>query len=345
MSAEGEERPIIIVKKKGHGGHGHHGGSWKVAIADLMTAMMALFMVLWLIGQSPKTRSSVGAYFRDPMGLAGGGNTENSTGPHSGGASFHSGGNTAINPEMGFTAGRVDLETGMAKLGRPDLLELSRARERLAQALMALRMDTWSRHVELTSVDEGLRIEVQDDFQDSLFVSGSTKINPKAESVLIAIAEELGALPNRVVIEGHTDAAPTGKRSRVSNWEISTQRANSARRFLLAHGLRRDQVSEVRGYASQRLRLWHEPDNPRNRRISVLVLLERGAKKVGHGDPKQAHPLLERLQNLDYRNQSLGNELELAPGGTVLPAVPPDGGSIAGPTPAVPGEAGPDDSK
>lgn len=341
MSA-GEERPIIIIKKKGHGGHGHHGGSWKVAIADLMTAMMALFMVLWLVGQSPKTRSSVGAYFRDPMGLAGGGNTENSTGPHSGGASFHTGGNTPINPDMGFTAGRVDVDTGMQNSGRPDFLELSRARDRLAQALMALRMDTWSRHIELTSVEEGLRIEIQDDFDDSLFLSGSTRINPKAEAVLIAIAEELGALPNRVVIEGHTDSAPAGRRSRVSNWEISTERANAARRFLLAHGMRQDQVAEVRGYAAQRLRLWHEPDNPRNRRISVLVLLERGKKKVTADDRRDDHPLLERLQNLDYRNQSPGNELELAPGGSNLPAVPPDGGSVAGPQPAEPDPAAPE---
>ena len=110
MSGQGGEgeRPIIIVKKGGHGDHGHHGGAWKVAYADFVTAMMALFMVLWLVGQSPKTRSTVGAYFRDPLGLAGGGNNEFNRGPNAGGAGFFEGGNTAMSMEVAITSGRVD---------------------------------------------------------------------------------------------------------------------------------------------------------------------------------------------------------------------------------------------
>ena len=323
MSGGGEgEKPVIIIKKGGHGGHGHHGGSWKVAIADLMTAMMALFMVLWLVGQSPKTKSAVGAYFRDPMGLAGGGNTEDNTGPNAGGASFFDGGNAAVAPEIALTPGQIGDEGPSAS---PQMQQITSARERLAQALMALSGDNWARHVDMTAVEQGLRIEVQDDEEDSLFAPGSTKINPAAKKVLTTIGAELSMLPNRVVIEGHTDARPAGHR-KLTNWEISANRANAARRFLVDAGLRRDQVLEVRGYADRRLRLWHDPNNPRNRRISILVLLERGKQRPApDGPPAEPHPLLEKLQNLDYEAQGPTDELELTPAGDKLPPTPPEG--------------------
>jgi len=316
------ERPIIIVKKKVHGEHGHHGGAWKVAYADLVTAMMALFMVLWLIGQSPKTRSTVGAYFRDPLGLAGGGNNEVNTGPQSGGAGFFEGGNTALSIEMAITNGRIS--KGSSGQDREELVQLSHARDRLAQALMALRSNAWARHVELTATEEGLRIEIQDRGDVSLFVGGTSRLNPEAEPLLSAIAEELGLMPNRVVIEGHTDATPAGRNT--SNWELSANRANAARTYLTGHGLRREQVAEVRGYADQRPRLWHDPKNPRNRRVSVLVLLERGNKREHNPEePPKAHPLVERLEDLDYAAQGPDGPIEVSPSGARLPATPPDG--------------------
>ncbi len=318
------ERPIIIIKKKVHGGHGHHGGSWKVAIADLMTAMMALFMVLWLVGQSPKTRATVGAYFRDPLGLAGGGNTDVNTGPWAGGAGFFSGGNTAISTDMLISPGSPRGKGGGAE--QDQRVAQQHARDRLAQALMKLRHDAWSRHVELTRVEEGLRIEIQDTEKHSLFPTGGTSINSHFRDMMTQIANEIGNLPNQVVIEGHTDASPYS-RGRISNWEISTQRANSARRFLIANGLRADQVVEVRGYADQRLRLWHDPKNPRNRRISLLVLLKRGTKrslKTSDADPSQSHTLNSQLNNLDYKPKA-GDPIELSPAGIRLPNLPKTG--------------------
>ena len=152
-------------------------------------------------------------------------------------------------------------------------------------------------------------------------------INAAAREVMSTIAREIGMLPNRVVIEGHTDAqANRTRRGSSTNWEISTRRANAARRFLIDNGMRRDQVAEIRGYASQRLRLWHEPQSPRNRRITILVLLERGVKKMGVDDQGKQHPLLKTLQNLDYREKGPTNQVELTPAGETLPSVPPDGG-------------------
>ncbi len=306
------QRPIIIkkIKKAGHGGH--HGGAWKVAFADFATAMMALFLVLWLVGQSPKTKSAVGAYFRDPLGFSAGGNTELNSGPSKGGAGFFEGGNTAVALDTQLS-GKSNGE-GSGDGDRKKMMDLSNARNRLAQALMALRMDTWARHVELTAVEQGLRIEIQDSTDVNLFTPGGTKIRPEAKGVMTMIAEEVGMLPNRVVIEGHTDSTP-GKGVH-GNWELSTARANAARRFLVEHGVRSDQVVEVRGYADRRLRLWHDPKNPRNRRISVLVLLERPDPRERTKETlEEPHPLIKKLIELDTRAQGPGNEIELDPNG------------------------------
>ncbi|MBK8234239.1 MAG: flagellar motor protein MotB [Deltaproteobacteria bacterium] len=311
--ADAEKRPIIIIKKKGHGGHGHHGGAWKVAFADFVTAMMALFMVLWLVAQSPQTKSAVGAYFRDPLGIESGGNTEINTGPNTGGAGFFGGGNTAVAVDTSFSAGN-----GAEQRPTKELPELSNARSRLTQALMALHMDSWARHVELTAVEDGLRIEIQDSDDLQLFAPGSTKIAADARPMLTTIAKEVGLLPNHVVIEGHTDASPAS--GRVDNWVLSTERANAARKFLLAAGVRDEQVVEVRGYAERRPRLWHKPEDARNRRISILVMINDQPGREGD-EPESGHPLIQRLRALDLEAQGPSNELELEPDGKV--ALPP----------------------
>jgi outer membrane protein OmpA-like peptidoglycan-associated protein len=203
------------------------------------------------------------------------------------------------------------------------MLNLSNARNRLAQALMALRMDSWARHVELTAVEAGLRIEVQDSTDGQLFLRGGARLNPAARPTMAAIAEELGILPNSLVIEGHTDAMPYSRNGGLyTNWEVSTDRANTARRFLVEHGVRPEQVVEVRGYADRRLRIWHDPYNPRNRRISILVLLERRQPTAAPAPDAQspAHPLLERLNQLEYAAQGPGRTaIELQPNGKAYP--------------------------
>jgi len=310
MADDNEKRPIIIKKVKGHGGHGHHGGAWKVAFADFVTALMALFMVLWLVGQSPKTQSAVGAYFRDPLGVAAGGNLEINTGPRTGGSGFFMGGNTAVAVDTHFGMGN-----GADNRHTKELPDLSNARSRLAQALMQLRMDSWSRHVELTAVEEGLRIEIQDSEELNLFPKGGSRINPDARAVLAAIATELALLPNGIVIEGHTDSRPS--RGRESNWELSADRANAARRFLVDHGLRPEQVVEVRGYADRRPRFWHRPNDPRNRRISLLVLLRRPELEREPEDPnlESRHPLIKQLRKVEMAAQGPGRTIELQPDG------------------------------
>jgi chemotaxis protein MotB len=311
-----DKRPIIIIKKKKvHGGHGHHGGAWKVAFADFVTAMMALFMVLWLVAQSPQTKSAVGAYFRDPLGVESGGNTEINTGPNTGGAGFFGGGNTAVAVDTTFAAGN-----GAEQRPTKELPELSNAKSRLTQALLALHMDSWARHIELTAVEAGLRIEIQDSDELRLFAPGGSKIDPAARAVLALVAKEVGVLPNHLVIEGHTDASPAP--GKLGNWELSTDRANAARRFLIENGVRDEQILEVRGYADRRPRLWHRPLDSRNRRISILVLLrENSVAESAKPTEDTNHPLVERLKTIDVQAQGPTNEVDLAPDGAL--AVPP----------------------
>jgi chemotaxis protein MotB len=230
-------QPIIIKKKAGHGGH--HGGAWKVAYADFVTAMMALFIVLWLLNSSKQVQEAVGGYFRDPTGTAKKvGSNQTGTGEN-------------------FTLAKQDI---------PKL------KEQLLKAIkQSLAFPKLKNNVDMTVTSEGLRIELLESANGTFFTSGSSKPTDGCVEMLTLLAEELGKLPNHVSIEGHTDAKPYGGDGTYSNWELSSDRGNSARRIMQTHGLREDQVSQVRGFADQRLRVPKDPLDPSNRRISLIV--------------------------------------------------------------------------
>jgi len=231
-------RPIIIVKKKvSHAGH--HGGAWKVAYADFVTAMMALFIVLWLMNSSKQIREAVGGYFKDPSG------TSKMVGTDQQG----SGDNFTVSKE------------NMALLKE----QLQKTVRRLSD------FDKLKNQIEMTVTSEGLRIELLESESGTFFEVGSPKPNQDCKELLTLLAGELGKLPNKLSIEGHTDSKPyTGKAS-YGNWELSADRANAARRLMQQNGVRPDQVAQVRGYADQRLRTPSDPLAPSNRRISVII--------------------------------------------------------------------------
>jgi chemotaxis protein MotB len=253
MSTDRNKRPIII-KKAAKKHHGHHGGSWKVAYADFVTAMMAFFMVLWIMGMDAGAKELIQGYFQNPMGF-----------------------------KKGFGGGQNPMSAGNA----PQNLDLKRlammAREgqaaRFAEAIdeMRLRLETMPElealkdHIEFVVTNEGLRIELLDDSaQELFFTSGSAAMLPQARVAIEVIGQELAKLPNPVILEGHTDARQYGS-ERYSNWELSVDRANSSRRALLTAGVRADRVVEVRGYADRHLRVVSDPLDPSNRRISILL--------------------------------------------------------------------------
>jgi chemotaxis protein MotB len=235
---EGSSRPIIVIKKKGgHGGH--HGGAWKVAYADFVTAMMALFIVLWLMNSSKQIQVAVGGYFKDPSG------TSKLVGTDQNG----SGESFALSKE------------DMPKLKE----ELQKAVRKMAD------FEKLQNHLEMTVTAEGLRIELLESEKGMFFESGKPSPTGDGKDLLITLAKELGKLPNKISIEGHTDSKPYAGKGDYSNWELSTDRANAARRLMEINGLAPNQVVQVRGYADEWLRVPASPEDASNRRISVIV--------------------------------------------------------------------------
>jgi chemotaxis protein MotB len=230
--------PIIIIKKKnGHGGH--HGGAWKVAYADFVTAMMALFIVLWLMNSSKQLQVAVGGYFKDPTGTA----KKVGTNQSGSGENF--------------------------QLTKQNLAEL---KEQLQKNIRSINdLEKLRKNIEMTVTAEGLRIELLESEKGTFFDSGSSALNESGRGMLVLLAEELGKVPNHISIEGHTDAKPFAEKANYSNWELSADRANAARRLMQQSGVRADQVSQVRGFADQRLRNPKDPLEASNRRISIIV--------------------------------------------------------------------------
>jgi len=229
-----KNRPIVVLKKKGgHGGH--HGGAWKVAYADFVTAMMALFIVLWLLNSSKQVQEAVGGYFKDPTG------TSKKVGSNMQGAGEN------------FVLTRDNM---------PKLKEqLQKAVKQMAE------FDKLKSHIEMTVTTEGLRIEMSESASGTFFDSGSSRLKLDGAELLITLAHELGQPPNKLSIEGHTDSEPYAASATYGNWELSTDRANTARRTMQSNGIRPDQVIQVRGFADQRLRKPENPLDPANRRI------------------------------------------------------------------------------
>jgi len=232
------QRPIIVIKKKAaHGGH--HGGAWKVAYADFVTAMMALFIVLWLLNSSKQIQVAVGGYFKDPTG------TSRKVGSNQSGSGEN------------FT---------LTKDNMPKL------KEQLQKVVREItNFDKLKNQIEMTVTSEGLRIELLESSSGTFFESGKPGLNADGRELLVALAKQLGRLPNHISIEGHTDAKPYTVSRDYGNWELSADRANSARRLLQSSGSRADQISQVRGYADQKLRVPNNPLEPSNRRISLIV--------------------------------------------------------------------------
>jgi chemotaxis protein MotB len=243
MTASKTQSIIVIKRKSGHGGH--HGGAWKVAYADFVTAMMSLFIVLWLMNSSEKVKKAVAGYFNDPRGTA-----------------------SMMGTTMTGTGETV------TQVGSNDLQKL---KEKLEQEIKARKeLEKLAKQIEITVTPEGLRIELLEDKQGTFYESGRARLSENGQELLALLARELKTLPNNLLIEGHTDAAPYTSSGDYSNWELSADRANAARRLLQSDGVRANQVTQVRGYADQMLRIKSSPYDASNRRVSILVKNQEG---------------------------------------------------------------------
>ncbi len=283
-----KEEPIIIKKKKVHLGHAPHGGSWKVAYADFVTAMMAFFIVMWILGQSEQIRQMVSAYFKDP-----------------GAFNFITGKRTVPikidifeNPESGKGEGKEKhqftffippeqqdtlAEKVTEKLKKQALQDSIKALERVkstAEEIQKIFSEASTKNpnlaemlksIQFESTKEGLRIELIESQESVFFEVGSARLKPAARELLATLAKEIGKLPNFVEVEGHTDSRQYSKQSGYTNWELSADRANAARKVLEENGLWEGQIVKVTGFADKKLK---NPENPfdfSNRRTTILI--------------------------------------------------------------------------
>jgi chemotaxis protein MotB len=246
MAANAAPQIIIIKrKKKGHGGH--HGGAWKVAYADFVTAMMALFIVLWLLSSSEQVQKAVGGYFTDPKGHG------------------------------------KDMGNGLRGAGSESLPihkdDMKKLKEKLDQAVKDTgSLEKIRDHIVITVTGEGLRVELIEGEDGVFFESGSPVPTEYGKNLLGTLAAEIGKLPNKITMEGHTDTKPFVGRDGYGNWELSTDRANAARRWMQSHGMRDDQVSQVRGFADQNPRDPSTPDALSNRRITLIIQYQKATQ-------------------------------------------------------------------
>ncbi len=260
---------IVIKKKRGHGGH--HGGAWKVAYADFVTAMMALFIVLWIVGQSASVKQAISAYFKDPGVFESG----------RGGNILHGSQGAAPNPTSNISAEIEKLKTEAKKLEEAIKTNAD--------------LEKFKDKIEITVTKEGLRIELLENSAGLFFDVGSSKPKPDTVKLLKLVGKEIGQLNNKVMIEGYTDARPYVNPD-YTNWELSSDRANMARRILEQNGVGKDQITQVRGFADRNLKHPDKPLDFANRRVSILVAADIKEKASVQPAPPAAAPQKESVK-------------------------------------------------
>jgi chemotaxis protein MotB len=250
-----KDKNIIIKKVKKVQGEGHHGSSWKVAYADFVTAMMAFFLLMWLITMvSPEKRARIATYFK-----------HFSLFEQSGSSFLES--TSEIMKESAGEAPKVPQEIGKAGsdlMSKEDLKE--KLKKEIEEKLAALKDQ-----IMVDIFEGGVRIQVVDKEGNAMFERGSANLSPNAKKILSVIAENIKDLNNKVAIEGHTDAVSYSS-NKYTNWELSTDRASSARKELENNGLSPDKLARVAGYAATEPLVKDNPNDPKNRRISIILL-------------------------------------------------------------------------
>jgi chemotaxis protein MotB len=282
-----KEQPIIIKKVKKGGGHGAHGGAWKVAYADFVTAMMAFFIVMWILASSEKVKQQVAEYFQHPerFEMFSG---ERKTGPLPVDidlgrmvSSKKGDGNSKNDPLIKFDQRTTDtLFKKLLQQAAQDSVEAAKRVEKVSEEVKKMfekmvtekpEMQKILSSIKIEMTKEGLRIELIESTESLFFEVGSANLRPEARELLKSLGAEIGKLPNFVEIEGHTDSRGYKAQNGYSNWNLSSDRANSARYVIENNGLWEGQVIKVTGYSDKKLRNPENPFDSSNRRVSILI--------------------------------------------------------------------------
>ena len=283
--SEDSQRPIVVKRVKKHAA-GHHGGAWKIAYADFVTAMMAFFLLMWLLGSTTSgDLKGIAEYFRTPLKVAlmgGSGSGDRTSLIKGGGQDLTRSAGQRRNGETRAEKKTINLDAAKAELARREKVKLSELKERIERAIEnnpALKQ--FSNQILVDMTTEGLRIQIVDQYKRPMFASGSAQLQPYSRDILREIGSTLNDVPNRISISGHTDAQPySGGTKGYSNWELSADRANAARRELIDGGLDEGRILRVVGLSSAVLFDASNPLNPMNRRISIIVMNKKTEEAV-----------------------------------------------------------------
>lgn len=279
---EKHEAPIIIINKKG--GHGHHGGSWKVAFADFMTAMMAFFLLMWLLGgTSDEEKKQIAGYFQHPeeykpiydisfTALIS--PATNIPAPASSPDTYDSD-KTHKSKE---TPEEQPIDAQTAEMDKIELQNLKNALE--DQIDKNPDVAPYKDQIRLSSTPEGLRVEIIDNAKRPMFLPGSAKMSENAYNILLKLAPTINRVPNKISISGHTDSKPLQNNMDYSNWDLSADRANEARRSLEEGGLAPQKIARVVGMADMVVYDKKDPEGPLNRRISIIILNKQTEREI-----------------------------------------------------------------
>ena len=287
MAGDAKKLQPIIIKRIKKGGHAVHGGAWKIAYADFVTAMMAFFLLMWLLGSTTEgDKKGIADYFASPLKLSllasGSGAGDASHVVKGGGQDLTRTTGQVKRGDIEAPRDTINLHQLKAEQIRAEVARLDDLRKKVEQALAGNpELKGMASQLLLEMTSDGLRIQILDADQRPMFASGSPQVQPHMRALLRAVGGLLAEVPNRLTLEGHTDALPFGSGDRgYGNWELSADRANASRRELVTGGLPEDQVLRVQGLAASHPLDRKEPAAPANRRISIIVMTREAEDRV-----------------------------------------------------------------
>lgn len=299
MASDAKKLQPIIVKKVKKGAHAVHGGAWKIAYADFVTAMMAFFLLMWLLGSTTEgDKKGLSDYFSAPLKVAMTGGTG-----AGGSNSILTGGGADLTKQAGQSKTgegndpikkKRALETMRAEVAKQDAKRMASLSAKISAVISnSPKLAQFSSQIRLETTPDGLQIQIVDDQKRPMFDSGSAVVKPYMRDILREIGAALNGVENKISLDGHTDQAPYGGGDRgYSNWELSAARANASRRELVAAGMPDDKLARVVGLASSVLLEPENPLSPANRRISIIVMTREAEERLMGGGRKQVLPAL-----------------------------------------------------
>jgi chemotaxis protein MotB len=300
MAGDAKKLQPIIIKRVKKGGHGHHGGAWKIAYADFVTAMMAFFLLMWLLGSTSEgDKKGIADYFQSPLKIAllanGSGAGDASHVVRGGGEDMTRSAGQVKRGDIDSRRKTVNLQALKAEQQRAEIARLEQLKQKVEQKIAENpKLSALKSQIRLDMTADGLRIQIVDENQRAMFASGSAVVQPSMRELLREIGSVLAEVPNRLTLEGHTDAAPfVGGALGYGNWELSADRANASRRELMSGALPEDRMLRVQGLAASLPFDAKDPLAAANRRISIIVMNREAEDRIFRTEP--AEPAAEVL--------------------------------------------------